>query len=173
MHVNYSRMQVHDQITEVFREWKSSTIKKIFQAKTARWSLWNGKKKHERGMDRRNYCSLFFCMKISYFVEVQGRQRTPTALQHKIFLSSLMDPDAQEKRSGHPVVSTLHRKVDNKESQKAFLQGIKQIIWLEIQAQSHSYKVQYHPQWHKHTAPGTITIKFYEKKKVVWMFYVT
>lgn len=44
----------------------------------------------------------------------------------------------EEFRSGHSVVGTLHGKIDNKEPQKASEQAMKQIIWLEIQAQSHS-----------------------------------
>lgn len=38
---------------------------------------------------------IFLNMKNSYPVEVQERQkkRTPTAVQHKVFLRSLVDPD--------------------------------------------------------------------------------
>lgn len=92
MNVNYSRTQVHDQITEVFGEWENGTIKKTFLAKTVKQSLWHCNKKHETGMDKINYCSpFFFSMKISYFVCKEDR--TPTAEQHNIFLKSLMDPD--------------------------------------------------------------------------------
>lgn len=51
-----------------------------------------------------------------------------------------MDPDTLAKvfRSGYPVVDRIHMKTDSKEPPKTFVQGMKQIIWPEICAQSHS-----------------------------------
>lgn len=48
-----------------------------------------------------------------------------------------------------------HRKIDGRERQKSFVQGMKQIIWLEIQAQSHSWG-------HCNSFPNEINTQFQE-----------
>jgi len=90
----------------VLGDQESSTNKKTSQAKITKQSIWHFNSKHEIGMDRRQCqgsvcaingkkCSLFFfIMEIFCSVGVQERQkRTPTAVQHKVFLRSLVDPD--------------------------------------------------------------------------------